>query len=168
LIVDVPSTGGPTVEQDCDQYTGTILRLPNGTWVLVGCPFEGFSKLEGLTQENLPGPLGAGMNFTDAISIALTDAQGNVILNEDGTVTINFVVPEDSRARVHSILFWDPTLNNGAGGWMELPPYEIGTSFPLHSDNPDDARTVISGVRHVGNTVTVTVNFSGIFMLVEN
>jgi hypothetical protein len=167
LIVDVPSTGGPTVEQDCDLYTSTILRLPDGTWVEIGCPFEGFSKLEQVPQENLPGPLGVDMNFLNAIAFALTDAQGNIILNEDGTVTINFVIPEGSRARGHSILFWDAQANNGAGGWVELPPYEVGTSFPLHPDDPNDPRTIISGVQKIGNTVTVTVDFSGVFVLVE-
>ncbi|HMB22125.1 MAG TPA: right-handed parallel beta-helix repeat-containing protein, partial [Anaerolineales bacterium] len=53
-VVEVPSTGGPTVEQDCEMYSGTILKLPDGTWVEIGCPFEGFSKLEEVTPENLP------------------------------------------------------------------------------------------------------------------
>ncbi len=166
LVVDVPSTGGPVVEQDCDLYSGTILKLPNGTWVKVGCPFEGFSKLEEVTQENLPGPLGDGITFETAIALGLIDEEGNVILNEDGTVTINFIIPEDSRARHHSILFWDMALNDGKGGWMQLPPYEIGTSFPLNPKNPDDPRTIISGVKQVGDTVTVTVDFSGVFVLV--
>ena len=84
LIVDVPSTGGPTVEQDCEQYTGTILNLPNGTWVEIGCPFEGFSKLEEVTQENLPGPLGDAISLEVAIALGLTDAQGEVILITGG------------------------------------------------------------------------------------
>jgi hypothetical protein len=167
LIVDVPSTGGPTVEQDCETYTGTILRLPDGTWVQVGCPFEGFSNLEQVEQQNLPGPLGAGTEFTNAIVLGLTDAEGNVILNEDGTVTITFVLPEDARGRSYSILFWDPKLNDGKGGWMELPLYEVGTTFPLHPENADDQRTILSGVKKIGNTVTVTVDFSGVFALVS-
>ena len=105
------------------------------------------------------------MDFLNAIR--LTDAQGNIILNEDGTVTIHFAIPEGSRAGGYSILFWDPTLNDGAGGWVELPPYEVGTSFPLHPQDPDDQRTVLSGVKRIGNTVTVTVDFSGVFALVS-
>jgi len=167
LIVDVPSTGGPTVEQDCEMYTGTILRLPNGTWVKIGCPFEGFSKLEEVALENLPGPLGTNIDFETAVALGLIDEEGNVILNEDGTVTINFIIPEGSRARRHSILFWDSTLNDGKGDWMQLPPYEIGTSFPLHPNDPNDHCTILSGVQQVGNNVTVTVNFSGVFALVS-
>ncbi|CAG1013498.1 hypothetical protein ANAEL_04719 [Anaerolineales bacterium] len=165
-VVDVPSTGGPVVEQECDTYTSTILNLPNGTSVEIGCPFTGFNKLEEVSLADLPGPLGDGITFEAAIMLGLIDAEGNILLNEDGTVTVKFMIPTDARGRRHSILFWDATLNDGQGGWIQLPPYEIGTSFPLNPDNPDDPRTIISGVKQVGDTVTVTVNFPGIFVLV--
>jgi len=167
LVVEVPSTGGTPVEQDCETYSGTILKLPNGTWMKVGCPYEGFSLIEELLEEGLPGQLGAGTDFAGGVTVSLLDGEGNVILNEDGTITINFLVPEDSRARGYSILFWDPTLNDGVGGWVTLPIYEVGTSFPLNPDNPNDHRTIVSGVQQIGNIVTVTVDFSGIFVLVE-
>ncbi|RPJ24643.1 MAG: right-handed parallel beta-helix repeat-containing protein [Chloroflexi bacterium] len=166
-VVEVPSTGGTPVEQDCDRFSGTILKLPNGTWVKVGCPFEGFSNLEEILEEDLPGPFGAGTDFAAGIALSLTDGEGNVTLNEDGTITINFVIPKDSRARSYSILFWDLTLNDGKGGWVELPVYEAGTSFPLNPDNPDDGRTILSGVQQKENLVTVTVDFSGVFVLVS-
>lgn len=165
-IVQVPFTGGEPVEQDCELFSGTILELPDGTWVKVGCPFEGFSNVEGVLEEDLPSPLGAGVEFISGINTSLTDEEGNTILNDDGTVTITFKIPEDSRARSYSVLFWDETLNDGAGGWVKLPVYEFGTSFPLHADNPDDGRVVVSGVQQVDDTVTFTVNFSGIFILV--
>ena len=165
-VVQVPFTGGTPVEQDCDLFANTILELPNGTWIKVGCPFEGFSNLEGVLEEDLPGPLGAGVDFVAGISTSLTDGEGNTILNDDGTVTITFKIPEDSRARSYSVLFWDETLNDGAGGWVKLSVYEFGTSFPLHADNPDDGRVVVSGVQQVDDTVTFTVNFSGTFILV--
>lgn len=164
-IVEVPATGGTPVKQDCDLYSGTILKLPNGTWMQVGCPFDGSSLIEELLEANLPGLLGAGTDFVGGVTVSLLDGEGNVIMNEDGTITINFLIPEDSRARGYSILFWDTTLNGGAGGWVTLPLYEAGTSFPLNPSNPDDPRTIISGVQQVGNTVTVTVNFSGVFVL---
>jgi hypothetical protein len=165
-IVYVPSSGGDPVEQDCDQFASTILKLPNGTWINVGCPFEGFSNLAELGEENLPGQLGAGTNFAAGVTVSLTDEDGNTTLNEDGTITINFQVPEDTRGRGYSILFWDATLNGGAGGWVEMPKYEAGTSFPLHPEDPDDARTIVSGVQQIGNVVTITVDFPGQFILV--
>lgn len=165
--VTVPSIGGEPVEQDCTQFSSTILELPNGTWVKVGCPFEGFSNLEEVEQDGLPGALGAGTDFMAGVTVSLTDEDGNAILNEDGTVTVNFSIPENSRARSYSILFWDPTLNNGEGGWVKLPVFEFGTSFPLHPDDPDDDRLITSGVQQVGNSLSFTVNFPGVFVLVS-
>ncbi len=166
-IVPVPATGGVPVEQDCEQFSSTILQLPNGTWINVGCPFEGFSNLEEIQQNGLPGALGAGTDFVAGVTVSLTDNEGKVILNEDGTVTINFSIPQNSRARSYSVLFWDPTLNNGEGGWVKLPIFEFGTSFPLHPDDPDDARLIISGVKKNGGTISFTVNFPGVFVLVS-
>jgi hypothetical protein len=165
-IITVPETGSnEPVEQDCDLFTSTIHQLPNGTFVNVGCPYEGFSNLNELLVGNLPAPLGAGVEFVAGLVLGLTDAEGNTILNQDGTVTITFAIPEGSRNRTHSVLFWDTELNDGQGGWMKLPPFEAGTSFPLHPENPADSRVVISGVQQVNNTVTFTVNFSGTFVL---
>ena len=138
--------------------TSAISRSTPPSVVACSCAFSAFAATRTLCP---------GTDFTTAISLGLTDAQGYIILNEDGTVTINFVIPEDSRARSYSILFWDTTLNNGAGGWVQLPPYEVGTSFPLNPDDPNDNRTIISGVKQVGNVVTVTVDFSGVFALVS-
>jgi hypothetical protein len=165
-VVQVPFVGGEPVEQACDLYSSTVLELPNGTWANVGCPYNGSSKLEGLLQDNLPGALGAGTSYLDGIILSLTDKDGESTLNEDGTVTINFKISKDSRSRGHSILFWDPKLNNGKGGWIQLPKFEAGTSFPLHPDDPEDSRVITLGVQQVGDSITFTVNFPGIFVLV--
>ena len=94
-VVQVPFVNGEPVEQDCDLFSSTVLELPNGTSANVGCPYTGFSKLERLMQENIPGSLGAGANYLDGIILSLTDGEGNAILNEDGTVTITFKINED-------------------------------------------------------------------------
>jgi hypothetical protein len=169
LIVDVPFSDGDPVEQDCEQYSGTILQLPDGTSVEVGCPFDGSSLLEGLNEEDLPDTLGAGLDFVSGISIGLTDLDNVIVtFNEDGTITIVFVLPEDSRGRGYDILYWDPTANNGEGAWVTLPPAQFGDDdVPLYPDNPEDGRRVRSGVHQDGDSVTVTVNFPGIFILVS-
>jgi hypothetical protein len=166
-IVDVPFTGGEPVRLDYENFSSTILRLPNGNTAQFVFPeFDGFGNLEGLLAENLPGKLGAGINFVDGMNVSLTDEQGNMVLNEDGTITIEFKLPEDAHGRF-SILYWDPTLNDGVGGWVQLPLFEAGTSFMLDPENPEDGRTILSGVQQVGDTMTVTVNFSGVFVLVS-
>lgn len=164
-IVTAPSVDNLPVKQECDLFSSTILKLPGGTWANVGCPFSGYSNLKETPKESLPGLLGAGLNFVSGITVSLTDEEGNAILNEDGTVTINFIIPKDSRGRGYAILFWDPNLNDGAGGWVELPLFEAGTSFPLNPNDPEDARTIISGIKQDGDTVTFTVNFPGVFVL---
>lgn len=165
-IVDVPFTGGDPVRLDYENFSSTILRLPNGSSAQFIYPsFDGFGGLEGLLEENLPGRLGAGTNFIDGMHVSLTDGEGNLITDQDGTITIKFKLPEDSHGR-YSILYWDPTLNDGTGGWVQLPLFEAGTSFPLNPDDPEDGRTILSGVQQIGDTITATVNFPGIFILV--
>jgi hypothetical protein len=155
------------VEQDCETYSGNILQLPNGNWVQFDCPFDGSTMLEGLNEEDLPGPLGAGADFLAGVSVGLQDPdQVAVTLNEDGTITITFVIPEDSNARGYDILYWDPSANDGQGGWVTLPQAFGDGSTPLNSDDPDDGRRVRSGVHQDGDTVSVTVNFTGVFVLV--
>ena len=66
-----------------------------------------------------------------------------------------------------SILYWDPTANDGQGDWIELPFEQFGgVYFPLYPDNPEDGRQLCSGFERSGDTVSVTVNFPGTFVLV--
>ena len=161
----VPAPTVQPVAQDCSQFSSTVHELSDGTFVNVGCPYEGFSSLNEVTVKDLPGALGAGTQFLGGVRVSLTDASGNTILNQNGTVTISFALPKTVRGRTPSILFWDPTLNGGKGGWMKLPIFEAGTSFPLHPEDPDDLRVVTSGVQQVDGSITLTVNFSGIFVM---
>jgi hypothetical protein len=168
-IVEVPFKDGAPVLQDCTTYSGTALVLPDGTWVKFGCPFDGSVSLEGLLKEELPGPLGAGAEFVSAISYGMTGLDNAVVtVNPDGTITIKFKIPADSKARAYDILYWDPTANNGAGDWVILSQSKFGQpqAISLHPDDPEDGRLITRGVKHQDGYVTVTVNFTGIFVLV--
>jgi hypothetical protein len=167
-IVEVPFTGGEPVEQDCEAFSSNILVLPDGTHVNYGCPFEGYNTLKGLNEEDLPGPLGAGADFIAGLSLGLLDPdQAIITINEDGTLTITFLIPEGSRARGYDILYWDPAANNGAGAWVTLPQHQFGQRpTALNPDDPMDGRRIKSGVRQKGDSVSVTVNFTGVFVLV--
>jgi len=167
VIVQVTDDAEPVL-QDCENTSGTIWQTPDGVWVKVGCPFTGYSLTQSLTQDGLPGPLGAGTNFEAGVTVGLTDEDENIVtVNPDGTITLRFMLPTSGRGRSHSILFWDPTLNDGAGGWVQLPPFEAGTSFPLHPEDSDDPRLIIAGVQEKDGALTVTVNFPGVFVLVS-
>ncbi len=168
-IVEVPFKDGAPVEQDCETYSGTALVLPDGTWVKFGCPYEGSVSLEGLLEEELPGPLGAGAEFVSAISYGMTDPEGlEVLVNPDGTITLKFKIPEDSNARAYDILYWDSSANNGSGAWVTLPQYKIGQpqAVSLNPGDPEEDRLITRGVKQQGDYVTVTVNFTGTFVLV--
>jgi hypothetical protein len=168
-IVEVPFKDGEPVLQDCDIYSGTALVLPDGTWVNFGCPSQGSATLIGLQEEELPGRLGAGTQFVAGLTYGMTGLDGAVItVNPDGTFTIKFKIPEDSHVRLYEILYWDPTANNGAGAWITLPPRKFGHQGELlNPSDSTDARIVEKGVRQENGYVTVTVNFTGTFVLVS-
>lgn len=169
-VVEVPFKGGDPVPQECTTYSGTVLVLPDGTRVKFGCPFEGSVSLEGLLEEELPGSLGAGAQFVSAITYGMTDLAGlEVLVNPDGTITLKFKIPEDSNARAYDILYWDSSANNGAGDWVILPQYKFGQpqAVSLHPEDPEDGRLITRGVKQHGDYVTVTVNFTGTFVLVS-
>ena len=99
----------------------------------------------------------------------MTDLEGlEVLVNPDGTITLKFKIPEDSNARAYDILYWDPSANNGAGAWVTLPQYKIGQpqAVSLNPGDPEDGRLITRGVKQKGDYVTVTVNFTGTFVLV--
>lgn len=167
-IVEIPETGGEPVEQDCENFSGTLLKLHSGTSVKVGCPFTGNSQLSDTPQNQLPGRLPVGLTFASAITLGL-DNEGNPLpfMSEGGLLTISFVIPEELVGKRLSILYWDPTAKDGQGDWVELPLDQFGgASFPLHPDDPDDGRLICSGLEQSGKTVSVTVNFPGVFALV--
>jgi hypothetical protein len=168
-IVEVPFKGGEPVQQDCVNYSSTVLELPDGTWVKFGCPFEGYTVLEGLNEDELPGTLGAGADFVAGILAKMMDLENaEITFNKDGTITITFQIPEDSHARGYDILYWDPTANNGTGAWVTLPQSKLGQRLtPLNPNDPEDGRMIKRGVLQKGNTVSVTVNFTGTFVLVS-
>jgi hypothetical protein len=167
-VIDVPEDGqsGP-VEQDCEVYSSTIFQLHSGTTVKVDCPFEGDSNVIDTPQGELPDSLPVGLTFADAVTVGL-DSEGNPIsVLDDGLITLNFHIPEELMGKRLSILYWDPTAKDGQGDWIELPFDQFGGAyFPLYPDNEDDGRLLCSGFKQSGDTVSVTVNFPGTFVLV--
>jgi len=168
-VVEIPETGQlEPVVQDCENFSSTTLVLHTGTSVKVKCPFTGSSVLAETPNDELPGKIPVGFTFGAAITIGL-DNEGNPVpvLTEGGLITITFIVPEELMGKRMSILYWDPTAKNGLGDWIELPLQQFGGAyFPLYPDDPDDGRLICSGLEQSGNTVSVTLNFPGTFVLV--
>jgi hypothetical protein len=164
------------VEQDCAEYSGTILVLPTDDRAILSCPGTGTFEVKELVESELPGDLPGGPTFVAAMEITLLDAEGNPIpvITNGGTITVAFKIPEDSRPNDRfAILYWDPAANDGAGDWFELPEYReiipgISTVFPLHADaDPDDMMRILAGTHSLGGYVKAEVNFPGVFVLIK-
>jgi hypothetical protein len=157
---------------DCQAYAGTGLILPNGGRATLVCPVSGEATLESLTDGGLPGSLPPGRTFVSGIDVGLTEQGAPVqAILDGGYITLTFPIPEGWEDASLAILYWDPTANGGAGGWAELPPYALqpdGTPMVhrLHPDSdPADGMEILGGVRVLGGSVKIAVNFPGIFVL---
>ncbi len=175
-VVEVPGTGGEPVSQDCTDYSGTVLVLPGEDKTTLNCPATGEITLQSLVEGGLPGgSLPVGPEFVSALQFGLMDGgQPVTVLTNGGSLKLAFKLPEDAKASDHfAILYWDPSANGGAGGWVELPGFAArpgGTPlvFALHPHaEPDDLMRILSGVRQLGGYAKATVNFTGVFVLVK-
>jgi hypothetical protein len=175
LVIQVPETGGLPVEQNCIDYSGTLMILPDGGKVLLSCPAQGALLADSLGPSELPGSIPGGPVFLSAMEISLMDGDQPVrVLTGGGSLLVAFPVPEDSRPNDrYAILYWDAAAQGGVGGWVELPEYrELLPGWPsvlrLHPDaNPDDLMRIFSGVRALGGYIKARVNFPGTFVLVR-
>ena len=90
-------------------------------------------------------------------------------ITDPGRLTFSFILPEEGN---YTVYFWDETLLDGAGNWVELPVYaedEAGNSIvtSLHPDVESETRLVLEGVQLTDlNTVEFVTNFPGLFVLV--
>lgn len=171
-VVHVPETGGAPVPLDCELYAGTVLILPSGDRATLVCPVRGEATLESLTDSRLPGVLPQGRTFVSGVDVGLTE--GGVPLQaifDGGFITLALPIPDGWADASLAVLYWDPLANGGAGGWVELPPFALrpdGTPMvhSLHPGaEPPDGMEILGGVRVLGGSVKIAVNFPGIFVL---
>lgn len=153
---------------DCETYAEIVVTLPDGSTIKINCPVEGDVVIDVPTEDELPGPLPGGVDFGGGVDVGLTDGTGEVLVLPDGaSMLLSFTIPAGMEDREFAVMFWDPAANGGAGAWIELPLAQFGGQiFPLHSDTPEDGMMILGGVSRCGNTVTVKVTFTGIFVLV--
>ncbi len=171
-VVHVPETGGPPVALDCIAYAGTVLILPDGTRTTLVCPVSESATLESLSAAGLPAPLPTAREFASGLHLSITQGGNPLpVIEGGGYITLAFANPIGLQAASLAVLYWDPSLNSGAGGWVELPAYALlpdGSPMPhrLHPEAmPDDPMRILGGVHLVGQYVKVAVNFPGVFVL---
>ena len=74
-----------------------------------------------VTADNLPAGLPAGLSFLDAVQINLF-SQGNPVsrLETWASLMMAFNIPAGIEPGKLVVLYWNPALNNGKGGWERL------------------------------------------------
>ena len=166
------SNNGSSQRRSASWKSGAVLILPNGDRATLVCPVSGEATLESLTDSGLPGVLPPGRTFVSGVDVGLTE--GGVplqVIFDGGFITLSFPIPDGWADASLAVLYWDPVANGGAGGWVELPPYALqpdGTPMvhSLHPGaEPPDGMEILGGVRVVGGSVKIAVNFPGIFVL---
>ncbi|HCS39692.1 MAG TPA: hypothetical protein DIW44_08930 [Anaerolineaceae bacterium] len=172
LLVPVTGGGGFTTF-NCNAET--ILRLPTSDFVMATSDFcnmqgELTEQLEEVLPEDLPA---GGPDFEFGINlIVLDDLTPVTYIADPGRLTYSFRIPADLREKDFTVYFWDPTLKEGVGDWVELPAYaeeEDGTPVitSLHEEEPSELRMILEGVKKndLGTRFEFVTNFPGLFIL---
>lgn len=103
----VPVRDGQIVTLNCTRFIGTTLVLPNRDQVVFPCPILGDASLSSVGQDQLPGPLDTGLTYVSGMKATLAPT-----LN--GTILVDFVLPQGQENAKFSILRWDDTE------WVDL------------------------------------------------
>jgi len=171
----VPVTGGAGNFSTFNCNAETILRLPSSDFVMATSDFcnmqgELTEQLEEVLPEDLPV---GGPAFLSGMNLTVLDGLTPVTsITDPGRLTFSFNIPADMREKEFTIYFWDPTLKEGAGDWVELPAYaeeEDGTPVitSLHEEEPTELRMILEGVKKndLGTRFEFVTNFPGLFIL---
>ena len=157
----IPVTGGQPVNLVCGSWS--TLRTPHGIkveFLSVLCGYQ--VSLAEEQAETLPGTLTG--TFHHGITLQILSSNNPLdLVPENAFVRISFPMPENSKVEDYSVMYWNVALNNGIGGWMELPL----TTGKLNPDNNLDVRQVLSGLQIVNGFAQITVNFPGTFVIVK-
>ena len=170
----IPVTGGlGFINFNCGAVS--ILRLPTGDFVIASAEFCQMSgELVEVSEEevklikDLPAGNAYGMGMGLTVLNGLTPLD---LIEDPGRLTFSYRITEEMKDKTFTVFFWDETLKDGAGDWVELPAYaekEDGTPVitSLHPEEPSELRMILEGVRVTElNHVEFVTNFPGIFVL---
>jgi hypothetical protein len=163
-VVEISGQGDDPVTPDCETYAGVIMILPDQSRVKVTCPVSVEVTVAVVAAEDLPAAPPVSVTLVAGLVVTAGDVNP---LPEGASVQMCFAIPEGMEGKQFAILYWDPTADSGAGGWIELPKNEFGGQvYPLHPDTPEDGMLILEGVYRCGNCVCARVNFTGTFILV--
>ena len=127
-----------------------------------------------LRPEDLPA-LPDGMSFVSAVKIVLMDDGVSVDrIPGDQPLILSFVIPPELIGSQFTILFWDPTLNGGQGGWVEIVPVLLVWDAALNNGlggwiNATSAFfDAIPNPQGVEQRIAIEIYLTGIYVLVVN
>lgn len=148
--VDV--AGGETVELDCQQFSGTVLILPNEDSAYFPCPLGESASLTSNTKNDLTSSFPSDVLFHSGFTVSLSEMNTDQS-KLDQFIRISFRIPAGVDISSLAILFWDGTE------WVELTE-----DLELNGGRKVAASGFISAD---GLYFEALVNFTGTFVLIQ-
>ncbi|MEW6567040.1 MAG: calcium-binding protein [Chloroflexota bacterium] len=168
----IPVTGHEPQPLSC-QFPITRLTLPSRDRVdfVNLCGYEAILSQE--APEGLPGDLPDGTSLVSALTVSLL--HNSIVVDTVplwARMLISFEGSNLAEDKEFAILYWDPSMDDGLGGWVELPGSEnddlLERPLPLYPEQAHDPRMILRLVDlALDGRPEVALNFTGTFVLVE-
>jgi nitrous oxidase accessory protein NosD len=174
--------GGLGLDLNCKSFN--IYRLPNDDQVVLRglCMYKAIlTHFTDKALTELKRDIPDGSTYISALDARVVNKIDGAELDKlpsNTSMVVSFVVPEDLKGKNLAILYWDPTLKDNQGDWVELPAHSLNADgstviTALHPDHTEDGKLILDGslLQDAGsikreNRFEATVNFSGFFALV--
>lgn len=117
LLINVLSE--QIVQLNALHVVGYILRLPEGNQVYIPSGISTKASLTAVLYSDLPGAIPMSFTLVDAMQVNLWDGEVEIDVTT-ARIKVSFVIPAWLKSLDLVILYWDETLNNGEGAWIEV------------------------------------------------
>ena len=165
----VPVTGSSaTTRLNCSGET--TIKLDNGDFVTLPKTICDMTAILGRElQPSLPKEIPAGRKFVSALNLSLMkELEAQDWIPQGSVIHYSQVIPSTSKSEYLSVYFWDTSLKQGVGGWVEIPECDSKTPISLHADNTSEKRLIIKCVeKNALNRIEFSTNFTGLFILTD-
>jgi Ca2+-binding RTX toxin-like protein len=116
-IILPASHGNLPIDITCQTCGGVILSLEDGNRIFLGVGNGSQASLT--TIQTLPASLPQGFNSIHQMTVQIFQ-NGQQLSATSGYIQVSFALPACLKDADIAILFWDETLNDGMGGWVEV------------------------------------------------
>ena len=150
-LLIIPVKSGDWTDLPCANCLTVALLLPDHNLVNFGSLSHAIASLTALTAADLPGALPENDTLVSSLRIDLK-INGLAVLLSPHRMKISFAIPTNWPAAKLAILFWDQSLDNGSGGWVEIPSWLVDAWLKDGLDRME------GWIMHTGIYVLVYVN----------